>query len=119
MSLHQEVFQADYILYNTYTNILWKEIEKQESSFYEELRYYREILLKCREFCEPIKDKVISYVENGLDVAEILYLDAVLEIPATRWSKGFTWHPIDCVLSLLNRRAMRGIFIQRQFPGKG
>ena len=113
------MFQADYILYNTYTNILRKEIEKQESTFYEELKYYREILLKCREFCNPVKDKVISSIEKGMVVSEILYLDTTLEIPASRWNKRFTWRPIECVLSLLSRRAMRGIFLQRQFPGKG
>ncbi len=118
LELHREVFKPDYILYNSYTNVMWKEIERQESGFYEELEYYRELLQKCRAFCDPWKDKVISHIEHGKDITEILYSDVSLEIPASRWSKGFTWHPIDCVLSWINRRAMRGIFLQRQFPGK-
>ena len=51
-------------------------------------------------------------------IQTMLTTEPALQIDASKWNKAFTIDPIDIMLMLIDKRCFRGIFIQRQNPGK-
>ena len=111
------MFERDYLLFNAYNTTLWNNIENEKQSFYSELTHFRKILKKIYNFCSPVKDKTLRYIKWDKDITPIVYSKKKLVISESAWNKEFTWDTMDCLLSYVDKRVLRGIFIERQHPG--
>ena len=113
---HKEMFKSHYSLFDRYNETLWDAISLTEN-FDEELAHFRSVLEKVYHFCGIIKQKMLVAIKRN-KVGDILESDEELIIRASKWNNEFRLDTMDCLISYMDKRVMRGIFIQRQSPGK-
>ncbi|XP_013397410.1 galactose-3-O-sulfotransferase 4 [Lingula anatina] len=77
----RELNYADYILYDYFKSKVEKTIAKQDSDFFKELRDFRRVNSRVTQFCQSSTS-----------------LEESLEIPSSKWSRGFTMRKTYCRL---------------------
>ncbi|XP_067687368.1 galactosylceramide sulfotransferase-like [Haliotis asinina] len=72
---HQNLSRADYDLYTHFRKVFWKKVWSQGSDFFDEVRYFKQLLIQLRDYC---------------------VVGRTLEVPASRWGDGFVVDNRDC-----------------------
>ena len=62
--------------------------------------------------------RIIDAKGNQNILPKMLTKKSLLSIKASKWNKAFTIDTIDLMLMMIDKRCFRGIFMQRQYPGK-
>ncbi|XP_046583036.1 galactosylceramide sulfotransferase-like, partial [Haliotis rubra] len=72
---HQNLSRADYDLYTHFRKVFWKKVWSQGSDFFDEVRYFKQLLSQLRDYC---------------------VVGRTLEVAASRWEEGFVVDNRDC-----------------------
>ncbi|XP_046377670.2 galactosylceramide sulfotransferase-like [Haliotis rufescens] len=72
---HRNISRADYDLYNHFRKVFWKKVWSQGSDFFEEVRYFKQLLHQLRDYC---------------------IVGRTLEVPQSVWGDGFVVDQRDC-----------------------
>ena len=88
---------ADHTLYDHFYRKFVTEVKKEGKAFWQELRHFKQILLKTRNFCESLSPDVTD----------------VLRVKASLWSEEFTLNAEDCHLMNLKETDFQRRLVNR------
>ena len=115
--LYRERNEIDYLLYEYFLDRHSKQVSKESSDFYGEVKLFIKILNETKAFCSDVCKQLGDTVSrNGSHEQLMEYLASVVTFPASRWEPGFSVSGLECIMMMLNTNVWRQAQRVTQYP---
>ncbi len=112
--LHKELKPTEYALFNHFNQTFWSLVEKQPSSFWDEVNFYETLISNVSQLCQRFYTKLQQDPSSVLKI--ILKAKTPLYVKHSQWNEAFSIHAEDCILMKLKKMFFRNVSILKNFP---